>query len=100
MNRTIFTVAAVFSASSLLLLDSAVKGTVLLALAAVATLILRRDSAATRHLVWLLAIVAMLANSALFALKVGILLTRWLNPRVFFSPFPRFSPQSRGMHLI
>src|SRR5258708_25283763 len=61
MNRTILTVAGVFSASSLLLVDSAVKGTALLMLAAVAALILRRDSAATRHLVWLLAIVAMLA---------------------------------------
>jgi len=50
MNRTIFTVAGVLSASRLLLVDSAVKGTVLLALAAVVALILRRDSAATRHL--------------------------------------------------
>ena len=33
MNRTIFTVAGVFSASSLLLVDSAVKGTALLMLA-------------------------------------------------------------------
>ncbi len=68
MNRTIVTVAAVFSASSLLLVDSAVKGTVLLALAAVAALILRRDSAATRHLVWLLAIVAMLVVPLLSAM--------------------------------
>ncbi len=60
MNRTILTVAGVLSASSLLLVDSAVKGTVLLVLAAIVALILRRDSAATRHLVWLLAIVAML----------------------------------------
>ena len=42
MNRTILTVTGVFSASSLLLVDSAVKGTVLLALAAVVTMILRR----------------------------------------------------------
>src|SRR6267142_766855 len=68
MNRTILTVAGVFSASSLLLVDSAVKGTALLVLAAVAALILRRDSAATRHLVWMLAIVAMLAVPALSAL--------------------------------
>ena len=57
-----------FSASSLLLVDSAVKGTALLALAAVAALILRRDSAATRHLVWLLAIVAMLVVPVLSAM--------------------------------
>ena len=68
MNRTILTVAGVFSASSLLLVDSAVKGTALLVLAAVAAMILRRDSAATRHLVWLLAIVAMLAVPVLSAM--------------------------------
>ena len=68
MNRTILTVTGVFSASSLLLVDSAVKGTVLLALAAVVALILRRDSAATRYLVWLLAIVAMLVVPLLSAM--------------------------------
>src|SRR5262245_63723526 len=68
MNRTILTVAGAFGASSLLLVDSAVKGTALLVLAAVAATILRRDSAATRHLVWLLAIVAMLAVPVLSAM--------------------------------
>ena len=68
MNRTILTVAGVLSASSLLLVDSAIKGTVLLVLAAVVTLLLRRDSAATRHLVWLLAIVAMLVVPVLSAM--------------------------------
>ena len=68
MNRTILTVAGVLSASSLLLVDSAIKGTVLLALAAVVALILRRDSAATRHLVWSLAIVAMLVVPLLSAM--------------------------------
>ncbi len=68
MNRTILTVAGVLSASSLLLVDSAIKGTVLLVLATVVTLFLRRDSAATRHLVWLLAIVAMLMVPVLSAI--------------------------------
>jgi beta-lactamase regulating signal transducer with metallopeptidase domain/Tol biopolymer transport system component len=68
MSRTMFAVAGLFSASSLLLVDSAVKGSVLLMLAAIAATILRRDSAATRHLVWLLAIVAMLAVPALSAM--------------------------------
>ena len=68
MIRTILTVAGVFSASSLLLVDSAIKGTALLVLAAVVAIILRRDSAATRHLVWLLAMVAMLAVPALSAM--------------------------------
>jgi len=44
----------------------------LLLLAAVAAMILRRDSAATRHLVWLLAIVAMLLVPVLSAM-----LPRW-----------------------
>jgi hypothetical protein len=68
MNRTILMVAGAFGASSLLLADSAVKGTALLVLAATAALILRRDSAATRHLVWLLAIVALLVVPVLSAL--------------------------------
>src|SRR5580765_5817321 len=68
MNRTIFLVAGVVSAPSLLLVDSAIKGTVLLVLAAVAAIALRRDSAATRYLVWLLAIVSMLVVPALSAM--------------------------------
>jgi beta-lactamase regulating signal transducer with metallopeptidase domain len=67
MNGTIFAVAGAL-ASSNLLLDFAVKGTALLVLAAVVAAVLRRDSAATRHLVWLLAIVAMLALPLLSAL--------------------------------
>ncbi|MBI3866783.1 MAG: HEAT repeat domain-containing protein, partial [Planctomycetia bacterium] len=67
MHRMIIILAGAFSASGLLLVDSAVKGTALLALAAVAAMLLRRDSAATRHLVWLLAIVALLALPLLSA---------------------------------
>lgn len=68
MNRLVLSMAAGLSAASLLLVDTAVKGTVLLALAAVAALMLRRDSAATRHLVWLLAIVAILVAPILSAM--------------------------------
>src|SRR5438445_11332391 len=68
MNRTILAVAGVCSASSLLFVDAAVKGTALLVLAPIAAMILRRDSAATRHLVWLLAIVAMLVLPVLSAM--------------------------------
>lgn len=50
-----------------LLIDSAVKGSLLLALAAIVAACLRRDSAATRHLVWLLAIVALVATPLLSA---------------------------------
>lgn len=68
MNRMLLTVAGVFSASSLLLVDSAIKGIALLIAAAVASLILKRDSAATRHFVWLLAIVALLTVPVMSAL--------------------------------
>src|SRR5437868_718806 len=70
MNRTILTIAGLFGASSLLsalLVDSAVKGTAFLVLACVAAVLLRRDSAAARHLVWLLALVAMLLVPVLSA---------------------------------
>ena len=60
MNRTLLPVAIAFGTSSLLLLDSAIKGAVILAIAALLVLLLRRDSAATRHLIWLVAMIAML----------------------------------------
>ena len=72
MNHTILIGAGAFSASGLVLMDSAVKGMALLAVAAVAAVILRRDSAATRHLVWLLAMVALLGVPVLSAV-----LPRW-----------------------
>jgi beta-lactamase regulating signal transducer with metallopeptidase domain len=65
-------IAGVLGASGLLILDSAVKGAALLVGAAVTAIILRRDSAATRHLVWLLAIVALLVVPVLSAM-----LPRW-----------------------
>jgi len=67
MNRTFLAIAGMFSASSLFFLDSAVKGAAILAAAACAAVFLRRDSAATRHLAWLLAIVALLAAPLLSA---------------------------------
>ena len=68
MNRTIIMISGMFSASGPLLADSAVKGMALILMAVVAALILRRDSAATRHLVWLLAMVAMLVVPVLSAM--------------------------------
>src|SRR5688572_17903362 len=73
MNRVLLTVSGMLGASGLLLLaDSAVKGAALLLLAGLTALVLRRDSAATRHLVWLLALAMMLAVPVLSAL-----LPRW-----------------------
>jgi beta-lactamase regulating signal transducer with metallopeptidase domain len=68
MDRSMLMAAGVLSASSRLMVDSAFKGTALLVVAVVAVLILRRDSAATRHLAWLLAMVAMLVVPVLSAM--------------------------------
>src|SRR4051812_25863577 len=71
MSHTLIIVAGIFAAPTLLLVDSTVKVTAILVLAAALALILRRDSAATRHLVWLLAIIATLAVPVLSALLPG-----------------------------
>ncbi|MFN0051629.1 MAG: M56 family metallopeptidase [Planctomycetales bacterium] len=60
MPRLELMVFGLLATTGPLVVDSAVKGSAFLALAAVAALVLRRDSAATRHMVWLLAIVAIL----------------------------------------
>lgn len=57
------------------LLDATVKGTVILILAGCLTLIFRRTSAATRHMIWLLAVVALVALPVLSAT-----LTAWRIP--------------------
>jgi len=67
MNGVMLTVGVGYSALEMLLVDSAIKGTALLLLAVVAAMILRLDSAATRHLVWLLALFAMLVVPVLSA---------------------------------
>lgn len=54
------TLASAFSAPGLLIVDSAIKGALLLSIAGVVAWALRRDSAATRHWVWLVAIVSLL----------------------------------------
>ena len=59
-------------AASLPLLDAAVKATIILGLAGVATALLRRASAASRHLVWTAALLAALVLPAL-----SLALPRW-----------------------
>lgn len=68
MNRTLILSAGVCDLSSLLPVDSAIKGAVLLLFAAGGVFFLRRDSSATRHLVWLVSIVALLAVTLLSGL--------------------------------
>ena len=78
MNRTLFSIAALFGALTPLVFDSALKGAVLLATAALVTLALWRASAAARHLVWLVAIVALLIVPVLsLALPQWRVLPQW-----------------------
>lgn len=102
MNRMILTLGGVLSASSLLLMDSAIKGTVLLSLAAVLALLLRRDSAATRHLVWLTAIVALLVVPVLSAtLPQWRLLPNWMSsPRTTVAAIESASPPALPMSAV
>ena len=65
MNRILVLLAGTSGLPSPLLIDLAIKGAVVLVLAFGVAGFLRRDSAATRHLVWLVAIVAMLSVSLL-----------------------------------
>src|SRR4051812_47272211 len=93
MNRTIIMIAGVFGTSNLLLVDSAVKGTALLLLAGGLAMMLRRDSAAARHLVWLLRVVALLVAPFLSALLPGWrILPEWAGvsarPAVLDKPSP------------
>ncbi|MDB6132142.1 MAG: hypothetical protein JWM59_385 [Verrucomicrobiales bacterium] len=59
MSRYLISLAA-FSAMLPLMVDSALKGTVLLAAAGLVALLFHKASAAARHLVWLVAVVALL----------------------------------------
>lgn len=105
MIRTLLAVSEGFGALSPLLVESALKGTALLLLAAIAATILKRDSAATRHLVWLLAIVALLLVPMLSAmLPPWRVLPEWagmsLQPAVLDSRPPALSvPAPRAAEL-
>lgn len=64
------------------LLDAAVKGTVVLALAYVGTRLLRRSTAGTRHLVWLLAIAGLVVLPVLtVTVPSWRVLPGWMSPR-------------------
>ena len=73
----------VSGAAWLPLADAILKATVLLASAALASVALRRQSAAARHLVWTLALV-----SAMMVPVLSIALPRWQLPLVTIQPTP------------
>jgi beta-lactamase regulating signal transducer with metallopeptidase domain/tetratricopeptide (TPR) repeat protein len=60
MNPIVLSIAALFGALTPLVVDSALKGAALLAVASLIAVALWRASAASRHLVWLVAVVALL----------------------------------------
>ena len=60
MFRLFFSTAMLFGVSSLIV-DSALKGAAILVLALIGTWILKRNSAATRHLVWVVALLLVFA---------------------------------------
>ena len=78
MNRILFSITALLSAAVPLLFDSALKGAALLSLASVVALGLWKASAATRHLVWLVAVAALLVLPVLsVALPQWRVLPKW-----------------------
>ncbi|MEO8351303.1 MAG: M56 family metallopeptidase, partial [Chthoniobacteraceae bacterium] len=78
MNRFGFSLFALLGALMPLVFDSALKGAALLAVAALCALALGRASAATRHLVWLVAVVALLVVPVLSAaLPQWRILPKW-----------------------
>ena len=78
MNRILFSLVALLGALMPLVFDSALKGAALLAVAALCALATWRTSAATRHLVWVIALVALLVVPVLsVALPQWRVLPKW-----------------------
>src|SRR5688500_10053605 len=78
MTMAALTLATLAAGAVAVLADAALKGAVLLAVAAVAAVALRRASAAARHLLWSLALTAVLLVPVLSAVLPGWrVLPRW-----------------------
>jgi beta-lactamase regulating signal transducer with metallopeptidase domain/biopolymer transport protein ExbD len=78
MNRIATSIVAALAAAVPAIVDSALKGVVLLALVALGVALLRQASAAARHLVWLLGVVGLLLLPVLSAALPGWrVLPRW-----------------------
>ncbi len=95
MNRVMIVLLALLGAASPLLIDSAFKGAAILAVAGLAALVLCRASAATRHLVWVFAVGALLLLPVLSALLPGwSVLPRWT---IAPAPAPAPAASSRSV---
>ncbi len=71
MNRCYISALALLAAAMPMVMDSALKGAALLSAAAVAALVLWHASAAARHLVWLVAVLALLLVPVLSVVLPG-----------------------------
>ena len=89
MNRVLIPVGGLIGALTPLVFDSALKGAMLLAAAACVALTMGRASAAARHLVWLVAIVALLGVPVLsVALPHWRILPAWAAAPAVETPTP------------
>ena len=80
MNRLISLLIAAGGVVVFPLVDSAIKGTIVLLLAGTVCLVLRRDSAATRHMVWSMAVCLLIAMPVLsLVLPEWRVLPSWIN---------------------
>ncbi len=91
MNRLMQWSAALLGAAMPLVFDAALKGILLLLLAALCVLALQRASASTRHLVWLIAVVALLVVPIL-----SVCLPQWrVLPRWAAAPAMKIQPAAQ-----
>lgn len=99
MSRWFLPVLALLSAATPLVVDSALKGAALMSAALVGALLLSGASAAARHLVWLIGVLALLAVPLLSLVLPGWrVLPAWaVPPSMEASPLPE-KDMSDGLH--
>ena len=103
MNRIVIPLMGALGAALPLLMDSALKGVALLTLAGLLSLVLRKASAAARHLVWLIALGALLALPMLSAMLPGWrVLPSWtlMAPQAAVSPAVAVAPIADEVSLL
>lgn len=92
MNKLMSGLVVLSGASLAVIVDASLKGMLLLALACVVVLLMRRASAANRHQVWLLAVVSLLLLPVLSGVLPGWrVLPQWVGPGLPVTPRPSVS---------